>query len=999
MDEQTDEYGDDELDDELEDPLLRMLAAAPAVPLGTATLPPGTLVGQSYRLQRRLGAGAMGVVYEAVDQVLSRRVALKVHEIGRSDRAARMWREARAMARLSHPNVVTVHEVGVDGSRGFIAMELVEGTNARQWCEARPRTWAEILAVYRAAGRGLAAAHAVGLVHRDFKPDNLMIGDDGRVRVADFGLVLERAHGEASYPSEASDVAALDPDDRVTRAGTTVGTPAYMAPEQRRRGVADARSDQFAYCVALHEALFGVRPGAEALAGARRGASDDVPRWIDTVLTRGMATEPDARYPDMHAVVDALDPAPRRRRRVVLSLGLGGTISALALLRVGGMLSPAGAAAPDCAAAGAAIDDSWSDETATQLAARWRADAPALAEVASRTIPPVLDAWRDQWRDAARSACEATRVRGEQSEQRLDERMDCLAGARRRFDAVIDVFGEAKSDALARADTVLATLPDLSACARVDAWGERARLDPERQAAYDDLSRAVDRAVAQVAAGRVAVGRSALDEVIPALESAGFQEPLIEARRRRGEALLSAGRRDDALVDLVAAHDLALLHADRDTIAETMLQLARAVGETPAGTTEAQRWLASARHLVDVLQWSPQRQEPLGLAAAEIAANGEQEAHSLELIDRMLEQDPLDVTTHIRLLSLRGAVLQRSGRFEEALATHDLALAYVERERGPNHPLTADVLGNRTVALDGLSRLDEIERSLARMLEIRVAAFGPDAPLVGDVYLQLAGTAVAAGRMREAASSLTRAEALHRAGGDDIGLVYDLAMIGEVQLALDDVERSRVAYDEAVALAERTYGPNSLRVANVLLERDNLHRASGQPGRSLVELERAQTILSRELAPDDTRLALAQGRLSTVYGELGRHEEAVAHARAAMRTFDARLPPDSPNRVLVLRSFAGVLSAAGEHGEALDRLRAAQRLADRVLPSTHRDRLGIHVDLVNELVANGSRDEAIAAARAAIAMMPGVVDPPERATSLPELLRRAQALPRGRANG
>ncbi len=184
-----------------------------------------------------------------------------------------------------------------------------------------------------------------------------------------------------------------------------------------------------------------------------------------------------------------------------------------------------------------------------------------------------------------------------------------------------------------------------------------------------------------------------------------------------------------------------------------------------------------------------------------------------------------------------------------------------------------------------------------------------------------------------------------------------------------------------------------------LLERDNLHRGSGEPGRSLVELERAQTILSRELSPDDTRLALAQGRLSTVYGELGRHQEAVAHARAAMRTFDARLPPDSPNRVLVLRSFAGVLSAAGEHGEALDRLRAAQRLADRVLPATHRDRLGIHVDLVGELVANGVRDEAIAAARGAIAMMPGVVDPPERATSLPELLRQAQALPRSRANG
>ena len=355
-------------------------------------------------------------------------------------------------------------------------------------------------------------------------------------------------------------------------------------------------------------------------------------------------------------------------------------------------------------------------------------------------------------------------------------------------------------------------LADLSA-SRAPPRG-RAADRPARQAVSDELSGAVDRAVAQVAAGRVAAGTAGLDDVIPALEREGFEAPLVEARRRRGEAALSAARRDDALLDLVAAHDLALLHGDRDAIAETMLQLARAVGETPAGTPEAERWLAR-RATWPMLSGSPRharRGSGRGRNRRERGARGAE----LELIvassKRPLSSDPFACCRC-------AAACCSAGAFEEAASAHYRGSAYVERSAAPT-PLADDGLQPH-VSLDGLSAPDEIEPARA-MLEIRIAALG-GRPLVGDVYLQQAGTAVTAGRMRDAASSLVRAEALHRGGGDDIGLVYDLAMIGHVQLALNDLERARTAYDEALALAERVYGPSSVRVAK-LLERDNLPR-------------------------------------------------------------------------------------------------------------------------------------------------------------------------------
>ena len=310
----------------------------PLGPLGPRRanqLPAGSRVGR-YQILDRVGRGGMGDVYAAYHPDLDRRIALKVvHESGSAvvDRQARLLREARAIARLSHPNVVAVYDAGTVADRVYVAMEFVEGLTIDRWLAVTKRPWREIIRVFAAAGRGLAAAHAAGLVHRDFKPQNVMIARDGSVRVMDFGLArltLEaaaRAPAAAPPPPSNGDPAATPAT--VTQAGTIVGTPAYMSPEQFRGDPADARSDQFSFCVALYEALYGLRPfrGEHLLSltmsvtegelrPAQNTAKHPVPVWIRRAITRGLRRDPAARFASMQALIDRLedDPAVRRRR-------------------------------------------------------------------------------------------------------------------------------------------------------------------------------------------------------------------------------------------------------------------------------------------------------------------------------------------------------------------------------------------------------------------------------------------------------------------------------------------------------------------------------------------------------------------------------------------------------------------------------------------------------------------------------------------------------------
>ena len=346
-----------------------------------------TRVGR-FAVLRRIGAGGMGVVYAAYDEQLGRKVAIKLVRPGRDDpdASARSRREAQALARLSHPNVVHVYEVGEYQGQVYLAMEFVQGETLRAWQTRTPRPWQDTVAMYLQAGRGLAAAHARGLVHRDFKPDNVLVGDeDQRPRVLDFGLarvplnrsdmslrtatdpdpdappphhdlslqtsdrpgsqpdadeVLPRAGSRSPAPGsdpllgQGPTLASPDPA-RLTTPGAVLGTPAYMAPEQLAGGEADLRSDVFSFCAALHEALHGVRPFTGEQPEVLRAAIErgvparglrpaEVPTWLQRVVERGLLADPAARWPAMDPLLLALsrDPTRWRRRAALAVLGL-----------------------------------------------------------------------------------------------------------------------------------------------------------------------------------------------------------------------------------------------------------------------------------------------------------------------------------------------------------------------------------------------------------------------------------------------------------------------------------------------------------------------------------------------------------------------------------------------------------------------------------------------------------------------------------------------------
>jgi serine/threonine-protein kinase len=307
-------------------------------PRSRDALAAGETVGR-YVVRDCIGSGSMGIVYTARDPDLGRRVALKVL---RSDPSAsesqgarrRLLQEARAMARLSHPNVVAIYDVGIHGDEVFLAMELIEGSTLRDWMRRGRRSWRDIVGAFRRAADGLAAAHAVGLVHRDFKPDNVLVGNDGRVCVTDFGLARPAAMS-ASEPPAAPLAHTME---SMTRTGAVVGTPAYMAPEQFSGTAADERSDVFSFCVAFYEALYGERPFAASSVGELtdaivRGAvrpappRTRVPSWLRRIVIRGLRAAPSERPASMTVLCEAIDAGLSRRRRAIAAGAIGAAIA------------------------------------------------------------------------------------------------------------------------------------------------------------------------------------------------------------------------------------------------------------------------------------------------------------------------------------------------------------------------------------------------------------------------------------------------------------------------------------------------------------------------------------------------------------------------------------------------------------------------------------------------------------------------------------------------
>ncbi len=591
------------------------LPTGSSIPVGAATL-------GRFRIGRALGAGGMGVVYEAHDPQLQRRVAIKLLHAEASGEVlrAQLLREARAMARLAHPNVVTVHEVGEAAGRVYVAMEFVEGSTLRHW-SSRPRALGEVLEVFGQAGRGLEAAHAVGLVHRDFKPDNVLVGVDGRVRVLDFGLA--RPMVVAGSDAETS-TQAVDPPVSLarTRPGSLVGTPAYMAPEQLHGEPADARSDQFAFCVALYEALSGRRPfGGHSLAeltrhvdsGSVAGLPGRVPTRLRRAIERGLQRDPSRRFPSMSGLLRELRPPRRWVSRAVVGVGVGGLlVSTGAWLGTGqpppesppeasatSMIASPRASPPPVPSPPLAIPPVCVDG-GERL---WNGDRRAAVgagidrrlfqgDTALRTLG-VLDRWVERFSPELNAACtDATKA----------SRLGCLEDHRVAFEGLVTELADADEIAARHAEHAAHRLGDPRRCrdtARIQ--GRPAEPTDTRVRARRTMARAeVARARAQVW-----LGRSAASKTAGALADAAREtDDLVvqaEALRVLGEALWMEGEADPAAVALREALESSVAAGHRSETTATSLRLIDVVGGGLRDASDVEMWSKTVQAEADAL--------------------------------------------------------------------------------------------------------------------------------------------------------------------------------------------------------------------------------------------------------------------------------------------------------------------------------------------------------------------------------------------------------------
>jgi tetratricopeptide (TPR) repeat protein len=780
--------------------------ASPPATEPDVALARGTALGR-FVVLGLVGRGAMGEVYGAYDPELDRKIAIKlVRSGGRSDTVegrTRLLREAQATAKVSHPNVVVVYDAGTFGERVFIAMEFVEGHTLRYWLEEKERSWSQILEVFLAAGRGLAAAHERELVHRDFKPDNVMVSTGGQVRVMDFGLarVVDGKRPSSQGPPAravvgppelaaapldveataalggppiggppASRTASLAFRDKITMTGSMLGTPAYMSPEQFHGRLADARSDQFSFCIALYEGIFGARPFSgrtleELAQNVMKGnlvdasTSKRVPANIRRALERGLRATPDERFPSMHDLLAEIERA--------VGSGRGGFATGAAAKLAGVWEAPV---------AGQPV--STPEKEAIRKA--FLATGKAYADATFAGATAVLDRFAGRWSEIYVDICEATHVRGEQSPEVLDLRMNALMEGLEDLKALCRLFREPTGEVVENAVNAAHSLGTLERCQDVALLRAIVRPpeDVATRAAVERLrTRIVDlRAFRRV--GRIADGLEAATPLVDEARSVGYGPVLAEALVLDGFLLNEFGRGDAASAAFNEAIWVAELARHDEIAAEAATMLSYLAG------------YLHGRHEVAEI-WS---------------------RHTETLLRRMGGHDELWGW----YLNDRAAVRAQQGRLVEAIADSRLAIAAKERALGPEAPDVAMSVSNLADYLAVQCELDEALSTSQRAVDIVSAALGLAHPVTGVILANHAELLAHVGRFDEARVAVTQALAVLEPEKDPRALLLTYALR---TLGLCDLGMGR--WDEALAVLERaasireTTANTPLRLAEV----------------------------------------------------------------------------------------------------------------------------------------------------------------------------------------
>jgi serine/threonine protein kinase len=922
-------------------------------------LPRGTTVGR-YVVIEHIGQGGMGVVYRAYDPELDRALALKLvtadDDEATGAKRDRLLREAQALARLQHPNVIAVHDVGTFRNVVFIAMDFVEGQTLRAWLRDKARRRRDVLDAFLAAGEGLAAAHRAGLVHRDFKPDNVLVGNDGRVRVLDFGLArdaaaLARDPDYVSAPKPLVDSSELDVtvDDKpsakaettlerpelprlatpvppsgsgnllatpLTRSDAVIGTPRYMAPEQSRGEVADARADQYSFCVALYQALYGDFPSGEPPPNA------NVPRWLRAVLARGLQPRIEDRYPSMQELLAALraDPALKRQR--------WWRVGAAAI--VVGSLAVTGAVVhqkrvASCAGAERKLDGIWDDARRQQVRAAFARSGLPYASAAEATVERAFDAYGRGFVAMHTDACEATRVRGEQSQELLDLRMSCLDDRRTAWKTLSELFASADPGLVEHAAAAAQSLPALSMCA--DTAALRAPIppprDPSAQRRVEELRQQLARAGALELAAR-------FDEALQLARAALAQAETLQYPPIEAEALLRTGR----------------LIGDKGDYAESARVLEKAYLSALAGRHEE----AAARAATDLVIAAGTRQAKYdeGDRWAQVA---EALAGHLSRKDELLGV----------LYSTRSNLRERQGKYDDALADAERALALEERAFGPDHYAVAETYYHLGSVHYFRAEYPKALEAYRRCLAIEEKIAGPDNPVLlgarvgmADVYGDSGDHERALAGYESALALLVRA----RPNDPDVPMIRN-NMGGELQ-QLDRPKDAIVQYRLALADWDKRIGPGK----EVVTARSNLGEAElalGQPKEALRDFGEGLATCEKSLGAAHPLCARLTGWLGETERRLGKLDAAMAHFTRAVAVGEKALGRKHPQLVQSLLGMGRVELARGAAARAVPPLERGLSILGNE-PGEALTAPDLRFTLAQALWATGDRSRAVALA-------------------------------------
>jgi serine/threonine protein kinase/tetratricopeptide (TPR) repeat protein len=720
---------------------------APRTPSKRGPLEDGVMAGPAqaaetigpYTLLEQLGEGGMGAVYTAYDPELDRKVALKLLRSTDEDSEstaqfqARLRREARAMARLDSPNVVAVHDVGRYEDRVYLVMDRVDGSTLKEWLAERPRGWHEVLDAFLQAARGLAAAHAQGLVHRDFKPSNVLVGKDGRVRVTDFGLA--RRVGPVEAPDRATSLSgdsipAAELSSSVSRGGSVRGTPRYMAPEQVMAQAVSPWTDQFSFCVALYEALLGEPPFNRPFDSPNppqlrnvRGNRGRVPRFVRRALMRGLSIAPERRFESMSALVAALSKNPARRVAIVLlSAAVVALIAATAAISVRqSRLSLAG-----CTDTGHDLAGIWDDEERRAVRASFASADPSSAATKSQAVIQTLDAYAASWTELRGTAC-ARAASLEGDETALFE-LSCLGREKSDLQTLVGVLAHADAGLATNAGNTVNLLQPPRRCTEgpVLASLPKPPTDPKVRVEVEQLRKALFVARVEAWTGNPKEASHALGPIIDRSRVLHYRPLEAEALAAlsysqgiEGSLVLSQATWVKAEITAEAAGDDELATIAASSLAERASERGR--------FDDAQQWLDRAESLVERLGGDRMAE---GHYEGAVTAVGMQMGKPDEEVLRHAERSyqllsqvygPDDVRSWHYLAKL-AYIEARAQRYEEADTKLQTALKEIGRMAGEATLLT--YLGQAIVTSVYSGHVDEAEQSLA--VGNKLSALYPD---------------------------------------------------------------------------------------------------------------------------------------------------------------------------------------------------------------------------------------------------------------------------------